>query len=181
MLRIARKHGVAFAPAQLSPGLKKQLPAFYHLGAPPRTYKAPKISCLLHNHKLRTVSELITTSRRLSDAPGRGRHNPRRNCRCPPCTNDRLMGCEHPHKCALTAHTILDSLSPKTNPASHPPRDNLTLTHCRLEKNRQARRERGNITFDPSITTKSNIAECFRVFVSPNDVPLTPAYRLQHP
>ncbi|KZT18632.1 hypothetical protein NEOLEDRAFT_1079750, partial [Neolentinus lepideus HHB14362 ss-1] len=181
MLRAARKHGVAFAPAQLSLSLKRQLPAFYHLGAPPRTYAAPKISCLIHNHQVRTVSELITASRRLTNLPNNERHHPRRNCRCLNCAADRQTGCKNPHKCALAAHTILNSLSPKTNPTSRPPSDDLTLTHRRLEKNRQAHRERGAIIFDPSMTARTSLAECFRIFVDPDSVPPTPAYRLQHP
>ncbi|EPQ60413.1 hypothetical protein GLOTRDRAFT_124170 [Gloeophyllum trabeum ATCC 11539] len=38
MLKTARKYGVAFAPAKLSASLKAQLPAYYLLGTPPRTY-----------------------------------------------------------------------------------------------------------------------------------------------
>ncbi|KZT21787.1 hypothetical protein NEOLEDRAFT_1072914, partial [Neolentinus lepideus HHB14362 ss-1] len=68
-------------------------------------------------------------------------HNSQRNCACKPCKQDRRDGCKNPHKCAKTACAILDSFSPLTNISSKPPQDNLTLTHHRLEKNRQARLE----------------------------------------
>jgi len=42
MLKVAKKYNVSFAPIKLSKQLKKQLPAWYHLGAPPKTYHKQK-------------------------------------------------------------------------------------------------------------------------------------------
>ncbi|KZT21788.1 hypothetical protein NEOLEDRAFT_1072874 [Neolentinus lepideus HHB14362 ss-1] len=58
MLRMAKHYGVSFAPVQLSQGLKRQMPAFYHLGSPPQTYRVPRIACLIGTH--------MSTSQRVS-------------------------------------------------------------------------------------------------------------------
>ncbi|KZT18710.1 hypothetical protein NEOLEDRAFT_1018980, partial [Neolentinus lepideus HHB14362 ss-1] len=183
MLRTAKHYGVSFAPVQLSQGLKRQMPAFYHLGSPPRTYRVPKIACLVGTHMSTSqrVSGLIHMAKRLDNTAPQPRHNPQRNCACEPCKQDRRDGCKNPHKCAKTARAILDSLSPLTNISSKPPQDNLTLTHRRLEKNRQARLERGKITFNPTVTAKTHLAECFRIFLDPSETSTSPAYRLQAP
>ncbi|EPQ51388.1 hypothetical protein GLOTRDRAFT_48937, partial [Gloeophyllum trabeum ATCC 11539] len=183
MLKTARKYGVAFAPAKLSQDLKTQLPAFYHLGAAPRAYVAPRIECLIHNHlsNAKQVKHLLVLSARLRDNPGRGRHNPTKRCACPACALDRRHGCTNPHRCAKTAAAILQSFSDLTNMSNRPHPDNLTLTHRRLEKNKQAHAERGTITFDPTLTAKNSLAECFRVFLDPKTVSTSPAYRLRTP
>ncbi|KZT20340.1 hypothetical protein NEOLEDRAFT_1229536 [Neolentinus lepideus HHB14362 ss-1] len=123
----------------------------------------------------------MRTARRLDNTANQTRHKPQRNCACEQCKQDRQDGCVNPHKCAKTALAILDSFSPLTNVNSNPPRDDLTLTHHRLEKNRQARLERSTITFNPTVTAKTHIAECFRVFLTPQEVSTSPAYRLQAP
>ncbi|KAG2087608.1 uncharacterized protein F5147DRAFT_588031 [Suillus discolor] len=46
MLKITRKHHVSFAPLKISENLKDQLPAWLHMGAPPRTYHKTKNNCL---------------------------------------------------------------------------------------------------------------------------------------
>ncbi|TFK54347.1 hypothetical protein OE88DRAFT_1624744 [Heliocybe sulcata] len=97
MLRTARCYGVAFAPRKLSSALKRQLPAFYLLGAPPHTYIAPKIDCLIHEHAAKTIHDLLRVSNRLRDPPRFGTHHPRRNCACSDCTSDRHHGCANPH------------------------------------------------------------------------------------
>ncbi|KAH7903891.1 ribonuclease H-like protein [Hygrophoropsis aurantiaca] len=71
-------------------------------------------------------------------------------------------------------------MSPKYNTNNNPQTDNLTLTHRRKEKNQNSRIQRkGEITFDPTISTKNSIAECFRIFTDPNKLSQQPAYRLQ--
>ncbi|KAH7906072.1 ribonuclease H-like protein [Hygrophoropsis aurantiaca] len=39
--------------------------------------------------------------------------------------------------------------------------------------------EKGELTFDPSIATKNNLSECFRIFTNKGITPPEPAYRLQ--
>ncbi|KAG1829528.1 hypothetical protein DFJ58DRAFT_611657, partial [Suillus subalutaceus] len=103
-------------------------------------------------------------------------------CPCDECTEDRLAGCQNPHKCAQTAKDILDNLLPKFNPNTTPRKDNLTLTHRRLEKNARARKQpQGEVLFDPAITARDNLSDCFRIFTLPSRSLQIPAYRLRIP
>ncbi|KAF8833038.1 hypothetical protein BDN67DRAFT_917729, partial [Paxillus ammoniavirescens] len=95
-------------------------------------------------------------------------HHPRRDCECQNCEHDRKKGCGNLHHCATTARTILSRLAPKFNTYTRAPKDNLTLTHHRKEKNSRVIVNKGDeIVFDPSLTARSSLAECFRVFVDP--------------
>ncbi|KAG2087607.1 uncharacterized protein F5147DRAFT_588027, partial [Suillus discolor] len=106
-------------------------------------------------------------------------HQPQATCTCTDCINDRLVGCKNPHQCAKTAQHILDSLLPKYNPNTTPKKDHLTLTHRHLEKNTQARTQpQGEILFNPSITIRNSLTDCFRIFVDSSRPIEIPAYRL---
>ncbi|KAG2032529.1 hypothetical protein BDR03DRAFT_873789 [Suillus americanus] len=179
MLKDAKKYNVSFAPIKLSNNMKQQLPAWYHLGAPPKTYHRTKNVCLKMTHKIRTIKDMMTIAHRpISHPPNRSRSN----CACDPCKNDRNDGCKNPHKCLSIAKEILGKLLPKFNPTSTHRSNNLTLTHCHKEKNSNARTSgRGKITFDPTVTEKSNITECFRIFANKDRLTQMPALRLQHP
>ncbi|KAG2131746.1 hypothetical protein DEU56DRAFT_739775 [Suillus clintonianus] len=159
MLKIAKKYNVSFAPIKLSKNLKKQLPAWCHLGAPPKTYNKQRDTCLQNNHKAQKIKHLIKISKKISPnnnetTNDNKKHYPRRNCACKYCIKDRMKGCENPHKCATIAKEILNKINPKLNTKMKPKKDGLSLTHNRKEKNQQAHeRRRGEIIFDPTITT----------------------------
>ncbi|KAG1747279.1 hypothetical protein EDD22DRAFT_761991, partial [Suillus occidentalis] len=162
MLKTIRTNNVSFAPNKLSVQLKSQMPAWCHLGAPPKTYHKTKDKCLHSIHKVESVKDLREMTARLTN---HDRHNTTATCTCNECVEDRLIGCNNPDKCAQTAQHILDNLNPLFNPNTSPKKDGLTLTHRRLEKNSQMRtRQRGEILFDPSITSKNHLSECFRIF-----------------
>ncbi|KAG1805131.1 hypothetical protein EV424DRAFT_1265686, partial [Suillus variegatus] len=109
-------------------------------------------------------------------------HLQKPSCGCTDCIEDTLQGCKNPHKCVTVAKSILDNLLPKFNPNTSPRKDNLTLTHRHLEKNVRARREQqGEITFNPSVTLKTDITDGFRIFVDPSRPINIPAYRLAPP
>ncbi|KAG2346927.1 hypothetical protein BDR05DRAFT_842179, partial [Suillus weaverae] len=165
-----------------SKNLKNQLPAWWHMGTAPRTYNKTKDKCLQEKHNLKNVKDLIKTSQRLNKTNTNEPHHKRKNCVCAPCKTDRRNGCKNPNKCATTAALILQKLAPKFNPNTTPIKDNLTLTHRRKEKNSRALANKRNETiFDPSITTKDTLAECFRIFVNKDRLTQTPALRLQQP
>jgi len=68
--------------------------------------------------------------------------------------------------------------SPPLQPEYKTQKDNLSLTHHRLEKNRQAIIHHGDeITFDPSITIRTLLTDCFRIFTTPRPNPPTPFHR----
>jgi ribonuclease HI len=179
LMKTTRKYNVSFAPIKLSDSLKAQLPAWLHLGAPPKTYHKTKNKCLQTNHRVNSVKDLKETSNRLTNTDI---HQTIASCACDECVENRLAGCKNPDKCARVARQILDNLTPLFNPNTSPLKDNLTLTHRRLEKNSRSRTQRdGEILFDPSITTKNHISECFRIFVDPERLIQIPAYRLRTP
>ncbi|KAG1848391.1 hypothetical protein C8R48DRAFT_564050, partial [Suillus tomentosus] len=179
LLKTAKKHNVSFALIKLSEELKNQLPAWHHLGAPPRTYHKTKDRCLQSTHNAKTVRDLREIARRLT---GNNAHENTATCVCHGCIENRLAGCKDPDKCARTASRILDSLNPTFNPNTSPRKDNLTLTHRRIEKNARMRKQRnGEITFDPSVTSKKHISEGLRIFTKPDRTIQIPAYRLRPP
>lgn len=86
----------------------------------------------------------------------------------------------YPHDCATKALARIHATTPKTNPLySGEGHDNLLLTKRRKEQNRIAKEENGTITFDPTITSKDDITECFRVFTNPQRLSTRPAQRMR--
>jgi hypothetical protein len=131
MLKVVRKHNVSFAPIKLSQELKNQMPAWLHLGAPPKTYNKRRDKCLQTAHNIKSVKDL----KRLAGRPTNiNTHNTTATCPCDACIENRLAGCKNPNKCAQIAQRILDSLNPLFNPNTSPRKDNLTLTHRRKER-----------------------------------------------
>ncbi|KAG2121045.1 uncharacterized protein F5147DRAFT_562557, partial [Suillus discolor] len=179
MLKSARKHNVSFAPLKLSEKLKNQIPAWLHLGAPPRTYNKVKNKCLQTTHNAKSVKDHRDIAERLTNI---NTHSNINTCICPACIENRLVGCKNPNKCTHIAQQILDSLNPIFNPNTSPRKDNLTLIYRRLEKNvRMQIQPNGEILFDPSIMTKNHISECFRIFTILDHLVQIPAYRLRTP
>jgi len=78
------------------------------------------------------------------------------------------MGCSNPHKCTTEALARLNLIPPKHNPTKQEPLDGMSLTRTWKLRNDRARQCDREITFDPSITCKDNLAECFRIFTDPD-------------
>ncbi|KAF8132624.1 hypothetical protein EV363DRAFT_1163966, partial [Boletus edulis] len=98
------------------------------------------------------------------DYTGSSRHVPHPDCTCTGCKHDRTLGCINPHRCASLARDITGLTADKYNILLHPKKDNLTLTHRRIEKNNKAAVDKGDeITFDPTVTSRNSLDECFRV------------------
>ena len=162
---MAKSAKLTFAPLKLSRRLKLQLPAWFHMGAPPRTYHKSNDKCLKCTHKITKVKNLMKLCKcvRLATPD----HAPWHNCKCLNCIKDQEEGCKNPHKCASTAEAIILKLSAKLNPTAPSQKDGLTLTHRGLEKNARADIANGDeLTFNPSVTTRTNLSECFRIFPS---------------
>ncbi|KAH7905213.1 hypothetical protein BJ138DRAFT_1072945, partial [Hygrophoropsis aurantiaca] len=183
ILKTAKRYNMSFAPRNLSQTLKIELPAWFHLGAPPKTYHRTRDECLKNNHHSNRISDLIKLTSRLNPHEQNPEyiHHARKNCKCKKCKDDRARGCDNPHKCTVTAQKILDSINPKLNHTNNPTNDNLTLTHTRKEKNQRAiETGRGEIIFDPSITSNQSLNECFRIFGRQDNDSNQPAWRPQH-
>jgi ribonuclease HI len=178
MLKAAKKHNTNLAAIRLSPNLRAQLPAWYHMAMEKRPLTTTTAKCLLTTHRNTTVADLISTSARLHDPERLIPHIPNPQCPCTDCINDRSKHCLDPHACAIEAQARIHLIPPKLNPLE--PGDNhgnLSLTPSKKERNQEARRTDGLIRFDPSITCKNNLAECFRIFTDPNRISTIPARR----
>ena len=136
-------------------------------------YHKVKDECLKKVHKIMKVKNLIKLCKRLHQE--NSEHAPWYNCQCESCTRDRGKGCKDPHKCVSAAEAIIIKLSIKLNPTAPSQKDGLTLTHKHLEKNVKADiANEDEITFNPSVTTRSNLSDCFRI-LAPNPTPTLPA------
>ena len=94
--------------------------------------------------------------------------------------SERNLGCDNPHKCTKEALNRLNLIPPKHNPTKQDPPDGMSLTRTRKSRNERARQTNGVITFDPSITCKETLAECFRAFTNPDRNPTHAAKRYRH-
>ena len=164
VIRTAKAARLTFAPLRLSKQLKAQMPVWFHLGAPPRAYHKLRDKCLKLRHKVGRVKNLRSLAKRLNpDSP----HQADGSWPCSECEKDRERGCKNPHKCAVTATALVAGLAQKLNPAIPRQKDGLSLTHHRLEKNVRANIKRGDeVIFNPSVTTRTSLADCFRVFTT---------------
>ncbi|KAI0262487.1 hypothetical protein BGY98DRAFT_929077, partial [Russula aff. rugulosa BPL654] len=132
--------------------------------------------CLLHKHQVKTIVDLMKISARVREDAHPQTHRPTNYCNCQACAEDHRKKCTHPHDCAKEALARINKTIPKLNPLYPENRpDNLSLTKRRKEQNRKAKEENRIIIFDPSITTKDNLSECFRVFTDPQRTTRTPA------
>jgi ribonuclease HI len=85
-----------------------------------------------------------------------------------------------PDSCCRVANNILAILKPKYSVETPDADDGLTLTNRRKAANERGRaniEHGGRIIFDPSVTTKDALAECFRAFVNDTMMDETPAIR----
>ncbi|KAH7904523.1 hypothetical protein BJ138DRAFT_968443, partial [Hygrophoropsis aurantiaca] len=166
ILKTAKRYNMTFAPTNLSKDLKMELPSWFHLGTPSKTFHKSRDECLKTNHPSEKISNLMQIANRLDQTQNhQSSHSRRKNCKCNDCKTDRNNGCLNPNKCATNALKIIDSINPKLNPTKNPRNDNLTLTHRRKEKNQQAIKTGiGEILFDPTLTTRSSLGDCFRIF-----------------
>jgi hypothetical protein len=137
MTKAARKYHANLAAIRLTPALRTQLPAWYHVASKPRPMTNRPSKCLLQRHSVNIVADLMRMSARLRNEPQNSPHTPTHNCNCCDCSQDRQSGCRDPHACATEALHRLHAIYPKLNPLLlGDPHDNLSLT-----RNRKARNE----------------------------------------
>jgi ribonuclease HI len=179
MFNAAYKYNVSFEALKISEKLKKELPAWHHLGALKRVLHTKGAKCLRTNHDVSTVEDLTCVTARVST--NRRDHKKIAHCACIPCKTDRQRGCKKPWHCVNEALRMLDLIKPKLRPTEQGPTDGLSLTRRRKKANKRARKRNGEILFDPTVTCKANIAECFRIFTAPFRSADSPPNRLSRP
>jgi ribonuclease HI len=171
MLQVAKKFGTNLAAIRLSPHLSAQLPIWYHLNAVNPPINTAVARCLLTKHSATTVDDLLKQSTRIRSPDPQDPHRESQYCRCRACNQDRELHCINPHACALEAWTRIQGIAPKFNPTIPiPPHGSLSLTRRRKALNVHAQAGNGEILFDPTITCKENLAECFRIFTKANAI-----------
>ena len=170
MLKVARTYKTNLAAIRLSPGVRSTLPAWYHPYTEPHSIASINAKCLLNNHNVKSVADLVKIANGNAARTRNEAHTPELTCVCMGCVRDRLKGCKTPHMCALEAEARLNDITPKYNLITHERHNTLSLTPDRKARNNIAGMERKGITFDPTITCKDGIAECFRVFTEPGRI-----------
>jgi len=166
MLKIAKKYNTNLGAIRLSTSVKAKLPSWYHPGTPPRPLTNVATKCLLKKHKVSTVVELIKLANK-AQAQNRGQdHIPALTCICRDCVHERIGGCKNPHACAEEALEHLREIAPKYNPLEIDLHDNLSLMHRRKMSNKNAQDSGGDTLFDPTITCRNSLAECFRTLLT---------------
>lgn len=179
MIDAARKHKTNLEALRVDPHLRGKLPAWYHVASDPSPMNAES-KCLLNIHGVSTAADLLRVSARIRTQTPNAPHTPEQFCNCRECVHNRLEGCRHPHKCAEEALRRIQRIAPKLNPLpSGHQHGGLSLTKRRKTTNWHAKQNNGAILFDPTLTTKEDIAECFRTFTDPSNISKTPAKRLQ--
>ena len=181
MLKTAKKYNANFMTIRLSQKLKQQLPAWFQIEADHWAINNRAAKCLLQKHKAKTITDLMKISARIRENAAPQAHRPTNYCNCQACTKDHKRDCIHSHDCAKEALARINKMIPKLNPLYPENRpDNLTLTKRRKEQNKKAKEENGAIIFDPSVTTKDDLSECFRVFTEPQRTSKNPAQHAQN-
>ena len=177
MLQTAKRYNVDINPPLPSSNLRNQMPIWFHKGQDEEKHPQNNgkwAECQRHRHNIQTTGELaryVSETREI-------RHLLRKNCACAPCRSARGKGCPNPAKCRQAAQKLLESLHPKWKPElGNEPEDALQLTEDQLQQNEQARKLDGALVFDPNITSTSELAKEFRVFVNSDRVTNVPAKR----
>jgi hypothetical protein len=80
----------------------------------------------------------------------------------------------------------LDKITPKLNPMRLPNQSNLTPSTLKAQERAGITEDKGDknpggTLFNPSITIKTNLADCFRIFVDPKKVMNDPAEHQPRP
>ena len=135
--------------------------------------------CLIQNHQIRTIADALKMTTRLRNPTYPRPHEHIRLCICQDCVHDRArLNCSDPHKCATKALEIIKSVFPKMNPLHQGGwHGDLSLTSSRKRANLRARDQNDPIIFDPSMTAKNDLTECFRIFSDPTKISKNPAQR----
>ena len=190
MVKAAKKHKATFAPINLSRELRESLPAWRHLGEEKTIPRNKQANCLAKNHNSVRVKDLLRIAERLQGDYNRGQHRPDYTCQCGDCTDDRRHGCENPQRCALEAKRRVQKITPKLQPLRPQNTDDLTRSRPRsersergenIEKDDSDEEENPGVTFNPSVTVKTDLTDCFRIFVDTSKITNEPAMRQPPP
>ena len=181
MIKMARKYNTNLEALRLTPQIRSMLPTWYHLASRPVPIVGATARCLLSKHKLAKVVDLVRISAHICPPNTEPTpHVPRIYCYCQDCITDKNGGCCNPHTCALEAQKRLELIDARLNPLTPGNNHlNLMLTRGQKKYNELANAFNGEILFDPTMTCKEDLAECFRIFTDPSRISDKPAERIR--
>lgn len=100
-------------------------------------------------------------------------------CQCEDCITNSNNGCMNPQHCTLEAQKQIQKITLKLHPLQLHNPDNLTRASPptsaavrleAIEEDGSNDEETLGIIFNPSVTIKSDLTDCFRIFVDPKKV-----------
>ena len=180
MLSAGNKYNLRLDALRIPESIKRQLPAWYHLGAennPIGFNRAQAPKCLKSKHQIMTVGDLIRMTNQMREANPLNIHQDLNTCQCNSCTHDHTLGCTDPNRCCRAAQAIIERLKPKWRPSARENMDGLSLTPGRKLRNKDARTHNQEVTFDPTIAREGDLHSYFRIFTQPTTVCHNPALR----
>lgn len=179
LLKTAKKYNVTLEAVKPTTEMKMQMPAWYHIGVEKQLTSVRNSTakqCLLHNHDIKTMGDLVRLTRQYNPAPNN--HKRRCNCACTTFATVRgSTGCENPDTCQRTAAHMINQMPRKWNPQEQPVADGLSLTHQRKARNNSARDNNEQIIFNPSVNPENGLTAAIRVFGEPTAQSRDPAAR----
>jgi ribonuclease HI len=164
MLNTGKKYNLHLDALRIPESVKRQLPAWYHLGAkdnPVGFNRAHAPKCLKSKHQIMTVGDLIRMMNWIRDANPHDIHQDLNTCQCSSCAHDHTLGCTDPNQCCQTVQTIIERLKPKWRPSACENMDGLSLTPGRKLRNEDARIHNQKVTFDPTIAREGDLHSYF--------------------
>ncbi len=165
MMKVSRKYGVRLEGLAFSRAILKDMPLWDHAHADKirlsrLTVPSKLLTCLQDNHRARSVGDFLTLGATLEDAT----HKPRATCKCENCTRLKLSThCKNPHRCAMRARDMLNTLPAKWDPRRRQPEDYETKE---MEDLRHEGLSEDLIPFDRRVTTHGSLGNAFRIFTS---------------
>lgn len=182
MIKTAEKHAVRAAVRNPDEKVKALMPGWYHIGNQPGRYVANSAAgkCLREVYNVATVEDAINVAARLTRRaqPTTPAHRANQSCECYDCERDRVSkGCTNPHRCALAAQRVVERLHLIWKPEDNRQSDGLTLRTSGKRRNAEARKNREDITFNPSVAERTSLEMIFRVFEPSDEGELTQPVR----
>ena len=82
MIKTAKKYNTDLSAIRIAPNLRNKLPAWYHLASVPKPITNVTSICLLNNHDVSTVADLLRASARIRNPPQTPEHQQDLLCIC---------------------------------------------------------------------------------------------------
>ncbi|KAF5371403.1 hypothetical protein D9615_009713 [Tricholomella constricta] len=160
ILNIAKKYNLRPEGLAFSKDIVRQRPIWYHCDADTKIRKLNRgtsSECMKSKRDgINSVGQTETLAKLLENP----NHRDNNYCACPECENMRSMvGCAHPHECAVRAKALIDTLPQKWDPRRAPiPHEQNTLEDTDQNPDEEW------TTFKSHTITNGSLKDVFRIF-----------------